>query len=197
MPVFRNRLDGPLRGPLAWLLTALLLGGCGPAPEGGRFDVEQLDVNWSLGHLEVHFTQRLQLSPEARDALQHGVPLTVGVELVLRDAHTQNRVLRERSFYEIRYLPLSEHYQLARIADDGQDEVRTFPRLRHALAELSDLRLSVETGALPGGEYELLARSYLDKHRMPPPMRLPVLFSPHWTHESAWKSAALEIEPGA
>lgn len=197
MPAFKNRPDRPVRRPAAWLLAALLLGGCGPAQEGGRFELDRLDANWSTGRLDVRFSQRLRLSPEARNALQHGVPLTVGVELVLRDAHTQNRIRRDRFFYEIRYLPLSEHYQLSRLSDDGDDELRTFPRLRHALAELSDLRLSVETGALPGGEYELLARSYLDKRRMPPPMRLPVLFSPRWNHESAWTSTALEIEPGA
>ena len=107
-------------------------------------------------------------------------------------AETQTRVKKQREHFEIRYLPLSEHYRLSR--PDG-DDTETFPRLRHVLAELGDLRIEVETGALPRGEYELLARSYLDKQKMPPPMRLPVLFSPRWSHESAWTSWPMDIEP--
>ena len=179
-----------------WFLAALLAA-CGTAPEGGRFEIDRLEANWSTGRMDVRFEQRLQLSQEAREALQHGVPLTVGVEVVLRDARTQSRIRKDRSFYEIRYLPLSEHYQLSYLSSPNEGEVRIFPRLRHALAELGELRLNIDTGALPAGEYELLARSFLDKHRMPPPMRLPVLFSPRWSHESAWTSTALDIEPGA
>ena len=179
-----------------WLLAALL-GACGAAPQGGRFEVDRLEANWSTGRMDVRFEQRLQLSQEAREALQHGVPLTVGVELVLRDARTQSRIRKDRSSYEIRYLPLSEHYQLSYLSGPGEGDVRIFPRLRHALAELGELRLSIDTGALPAGEYERLARSCLDNHRMPPPMRLPVLFSPRWSHESAWTSTVLDIEPGA
>ena len=66
-----------------------------------------------------------------------------------------------------------------------------------ALADLADLEVRFETGALPSGEYELLARSFLDKQKMPPPMRLPVMFSSRWKHESAWSSSQLEIEPEA
>ncbi len=50
---------------------------------------------------------------------------------------------------------------------------------------------------LPGGEYELLARSYLDRERMPAPMRLPALFSSQWSHASDWAARPLHVEPGA
>ena len=176
------------------LLAATLLAACGEHPDQGGFEVRDADVRWATGRMMVRLEQDLQLGVEAREALRHGVPLTLGVELVLRDARSQTRLVRERSLYEIRYLPLSEHYQLSR---GDTREVHTFPRLRHALAELGNLDMAFETGALPGGEYELLARSYLDKRRMPPPMRLPVLFSPRWSHESAWTTWPLEIDAGA
>jgi hypothetical protein len=180
--------------PAAAALAALLLASCSDGDPGGRFEVGAVDASWANGRMDVRFEQDLRLSPEARDALEHGVPLTLTVELVLRESRTQTRVKKERSLYEIRYLPLSEHYQLSHV--DGEERL-TFPRLRHALAELGSLRLSFETGALPAGEYELLARSFLDKQKMPPPMRLPVLFSSHWDHESAWTSWPLNIQPGA
>ena len=168
----------------------LLLGACSDENQDHRFEIHDLKANWASGRMDVQLQQRLELGPEAREALLHGVPLTLGVEVVLRDARTQTRLKKQRSLYEIRYLPLSEHYQLTQ---DETGEAQTFPRLRHALAALDELRLSVETGVLPEGEYELLARSFLDKRRVPPPMRLPVLFSPRWNHESAWTTWPLDI----
>ena len=179
----------PWAAALVFLLSA-----CGDADQSGRFELSEVEARWSNGKMEVRFEQNLSLSPEARNALVHGVPLTVGVELILRDAKTQTRLKKNESFYEIRYLPLSEHYQLT---GPGDDNLRTFPRLRHALADLGDLQVRFETGALPSGEYELLARSFLDKQKMPPPMRLPVMFSSRWKHESAWSSSQLEIKPEA
>ena len=84
-----------------------------------------------------------------------------------------------------------------RILANFPDGLRHDQKQSDDLAELGELRLGIDTGALPAGEYELLARSYLDKHKMPPPMRLPVLFSPRWKHESAWSTTTLNIEPGA
>ena len=179
------------------LLAALMLvtlSACSRQPQGGSFEISTIDARWANGRIDVRLNQSLQLSQEARRALQHGVPLTLEVELVLRDARTQTRVQKHNSLYEIRYLPLSERYQL--IGPEEQD-TRTFPRLRHALSDLGRLNMNFKTGVLPSGEYELLARSFLDKRKMPPPMRLPVMFSQKWDHESDWTSWPLEVEPGA
>jgi hypothetical protein len=196
MPGCKNRADPPAFFPAIFLALAAVavLAACGEQRQGGQFEVDRVAARWANGLMNVTFEQRLRLSEEARDALEHGVPLTVGVELVLRDARTRTRVRENESHYEIRYLPLSEHYRLT--GPDGE-AIQTYPRLRHALADLGNLELSFETGALPSGEYELLARSFLDKRKMPPPMRLPVLFSSRWDHESDWTSWPLEIKPGA
>ena len=173
------------------LLTAVLfLAACGSGNENERFEILDLKAEWVSGRMDVRLEQRLEFGPEAREALLHGVPLTLGVELVLRDARSHTRLKKQTSQFEIRYLPLSEHYQLTR---NETGMAKTFPRLRHALAEMGELRLSVDTGVLPSGEYELLARSFLDKRRLPPPMRLPVLFSSRWSHESAWTTWPLDI----
>ena len=177
----------PARGGFPALLLALLLalGGCVDEDASGLFEVRRLDAIWAEGHVDVQFEQHLRLSDEARNALRHGVPLTIELELVLRDTRSQTRVGRETRRYELRYLPLSEHY---RVSGLGETAVQTFPRLRHALAEMSRLQLSIETGALPAGDYEVLARTRLDHGTLPPPMRLPVLFDPDWKHASAWTS---------
>lgn len=179
---------------LAGVLALGLCSACGGPSEQPRFRIENLTATWSNGAISVRIEQRLELGEEAHDALRHSVPLTLTTELILRGATSRSRLYRTLRHYEIRYLPLSQRWQL-REGDEGP--TRSFPRLRHALAELSRLTLTLETGALPGGEYEVLARSYLDQERMPPPMRLPALFSARWDHASGWTAWPLDVEPGA
>jgi len=176
------------------LVVALALSACSDPAAEGRFELSRVEAKWTNGWMNVTCEQQLSLSNEARNALTHGVPLTVQLELLLRNSGSQTRVGNETYSYEIRYLPMSDHYQLSL---SGADTVRTFPRLRHVLAELSNLNVSFETGVLPAGDYELLARTRLDQQRMPPPMRLPVLLSSKWRHDSSWSSWPLEIEPEA
>ena len=179
---------------LAGVLALGLCSACGAPAEQARFRIENLAATWSNGEIDVRIEQRIDLDEEARDALRHSVPLTITLELVLRGAESRSRLHRLQRHYEIRYLPLSERWQL-RDGDDGP--TRTFPRLRHVLTDLRRVDLNLETGALPGGEYELLVRSYLDQQRMPPPMRLPALFQERWDHASGWTVWPLDIEPGA
>jgi len=153
----------------------------------------RVESTWTNGQLNVTSEQKLTLSDEARNALIHGVPLTLELELVLRNSGNQTRIGEKKSSYEIRYLPLSDYYQLS-FKDTGA--VKTFPRLRHVLAALSRLNVSVETGVVPAGDYELLVRMTLDQDKMPPPMRLPVLLSAKWRHDSSWTSWPLQIDPG-
>jgi hypothetical protein len=185
------RLD-PARGVVLALL--LTLGGCFQQDAAGRFEISRLDAHWTNGRVEISCDQRLELSAEARSALRHGVPLTIEVELILRDLASRTRVGGITRRYEVRYLPLSEHYQVSGI---GAHNVATFPRLRHALAELSRLDLSLEVGTLPAGDYEVLARSRLAHDDLPPPMRLPALFDPEWKHASNWTAWPMTIGSGA
>ena len=174
------------------LAALLALGGCSRQDTGGQFEISRLESHWGNGGVDIYCEQRLQLSAEARRALEHGVPLTIEVELILRDMVSRKRVSGATRRYEIRYLPLSEHYRVSGI---GTHDVATFPRLRHALAELSRLNFSLAVGALPTGDYEVLARSRLDHGDMPPPMRLPALFDRDWKHVSNWTSGPLIIGP--
>ncbi|NND55668.1 MAG: DUF4390 domain-containing protein [Xanthomonadales bacterium] len=174
-----------------WLMAAVLgLAGCSDPAADGRFEIKRLDANWLSEQVRISTEQRLELSEEARDALIHGVPLTLALDLRIRNTSNQIRAAENSVRYEIRYLPLSDHYQLA-FSDDTP--TRIFPRLRHVLADLSRSSIVVPTGVLPAGEYEVLARLRLDQNTMPPPMRLPVLLSSKWRHDSSWSSWPLLI----
>jgi hypothetical protein len=191
MAAFRKK---PEWGQFILLASLAVLAACSDQSEGKRFELTRIDAEWSNGRINVTCEQQLALSSEAREALVHGVPLTIDLELTLRDAASQVRVVNETDSHEIRYLPLSDHYQLTHA---GSGAVKTFPRLRHVLADLAKLTVSFETGVLPSGDYELLARTRLDQKSMPLPMRLPVLLSAKWQHDSSWSSWPLEVKPGA
>lgn len=174
------------------MTSMLVVAGCSDSGSN-RFEVNQVDAQWNNGWLSLSFDQKLTLSSEARRALVHGVPLTIALELSLRDTSQQTLIAGKTARYEIRYLPLSDRYQLT----SPDSTIKTYPRLRHALSQLSRPEVLFKTGALPGGNYELLVRTHLDQRKMPPPMRLPVLLSADWQHDSKWSSWPLLIEPGA
>jgi len=179
-----------------WVISMaalVVVAACSNPSANDRFELTRIEANWSNGQVNVTCEQRLALSDEAREALIHGVPLTIDLELTLRDTASQIRAVEQTNSYEIRYLPLSDHYQLTHA---GSNTVKTFPRLRHILADLSKLQVSFETGVIPSGDYELLARTRLDQKSMPPPMRLPVLMSARWQHDTSWSSWPLAVEPG-
>jgi len=175
------------------LICLLALTACSGSGQGGRFEVLGVETSWSEGRLAVRAERSLTLSSAARNAREHGVPLTIETELSLHELGKRTRVARQTDRFEIRYSPLSDHYQLSR-PDGGA--VLTFPRLRHVLAELSRMELSVQTGALPAGEYELQIRTRLDRMSMPPPMRLPSQLSAEWQHDSSWTAWPFAIARG-
>jgi len=168
---------------IAFLLILIMMAGCTRQADDRYFELGQVDANWSNGQLKVTVHQELKLSSEAREALVHGVPLTLQLELLVRHTGSRKQIAKNTYSYEIRYLPLISHYQLTQ---PGAVEIRTFPRLRYLLAELSTVKLSFSAGDPPQGNYELMARTYLDQKKMPPPMRLPMLFSAQWQHDSDW-----------
>jgi hypothetical protein len=176
----RTLLAAP--GPMA---LALALAGCSAGPADFGFSIGRVEAKTSAAAVNVVIHQRLVLSSEAKDALNHGVPLAIRTELELRAAGSRENIARATREFEIRYLPLSDHYQLTTLQPSG---MQTYPRLRHVLAELSAVRFSLQPGQLPPGEYHLRARSLLDKQNMPPPMRLPAWFSAAWKLDSGWQS---------
>ena len=154
------------------------------------FAIENIEAQPGRSGVELVITQELSLSSEATEALRHGVPLVIEVEARLRASgkHTDDASL-QRSF-ELRYLPLSDHYQL--LGDAGA-EVRTFPRLRHALADLAQVRLRIPPDSLSRGGLEARARSRLRMSELPPPMRLPARMSAAWRHDSGWSAQTVAL----
>ena len=147
------------------------------------FSIKNVSVNRSYQSLNIHLWQNLDLSQQARAALEHGVTLNIRLEMELRNDNHMIVVRRDARRYQLRYLPLSERYQL--LMEEAGD-LQTFSRLRHLLAAIDDLQIQLSTGPLAPGSYELRTRIRLDKGRLPAPMQLPTWFSSQWQHDSEW-----------
>lgn len=188
MPACKNAAE---RGwKLGCLCSLVLLLGCGDRKGDFGFELKGVDSRVSGQQLNVALQQEISLSPEAISALENGVPLHLEVQAELDTP--QGNVMATRRF-EIRYMPLSDHFQLS---SDQPVSVRTFPRLRHALAELAEVELQLPLQGVVGGDYQLRARSWLEKRKLPAPMRLPAWFAPNWQHDSGWQSWPVSISTG-
>lgn len=164
-------------------IAALLLCACGKPDVDYGFTIDKVSVNRAYQALSVNLQQTLVLSQQAREALEHGVTLTIMLELELRNDNNMIVMRRDARRFQLSYLPLSERYQLS---EDASEELKSFSRLRHILAEMAVLNVQLATGPLPPGSYELRTRIRLDKSLLPAPMQLPAWLSSEWQHDSEW-----------
>lgn len=179
-PERRTRL-----GAMAVLAIALpWLQACGQSNDAFGIQLDSIDTSQRAGMLTINARQDVRLSEDARRALRHGVPLRFRVDLALEPG--SGSVERQWFVYEVRYLPLSDHYQLS--GPLPGDMPRTFPRLRHALAALGEIDLRVGEAGEDLGAYRLSLRSRLDRSALPGPMQLPAFLSSQWRLDSGWVS---------
>jgi hypothetical protein len=154
------------------------------------FTINKVSVNRSYQALSVNLQQNLVLSQQAQEAMEHGVTLTIMLEIELRNDNNMIVMRRDVRRFQFRYLPLSERYQLS---EDGSEQLQSFSRLRHMLAKIDVLNVQLETGPLPSGSYELRTRIRLDETLLPGPMQLPAWFSAEWQHDSEWSTWPFKV----
>lgn len=164
--------------------TVFLLAGCGQREAlDYSFAIENVSVRPAYQSIDVRLRQQLELSSQAREALEHGVTLTIRLDMELRSDENMIVVHRDTRHFQLSYLPLIERYQLE---EELTGELATYSRLRHLLAAMDNFNVQLSTGPLPSGGYELRTRISLDESRLPTPMQLPVRFSSQWRHDSEW-----------
>jgi len=172
-------------------ISLFFFAGCGQkdAIDYG-FVIKNVSISRAYQSLNLRLQQKLQISQQASEALEHGVSLSVRLEMELHNDNNMIVVRRVTRHFQLRYLPLSERYQLL---DEETGNLQVFSRLRHLLAAIDNLDVQLQTGPLPPGNYELHTRISLDESRLPSPMQLPAWFSSQWQHDSEWSIWPFEI----
>ena len=169
-----------VRGALAAVL--LLLGGCGLGETPERATLLRVEPVAAGTALEV--TQRLRLSPTMLQALERGIPLRLAYHIEWCAASGRRP---QGAALELRYLPLSRHYEL-RTVPSGTPQ--RFARRSALLGALDRVRLPLELAAADCGGRVAVA---LDLTALPTPLRFPAFLEPaQWRLVSAplaWPSA--------
>ncbi len=126
----------------------------------------------------------LKLTPAVEEALRKGVIITLKANAQIVHDNALGRVVEDHGRrWQIQYLPLSRHYSLT---DLRSKEQSNWPRLRHALAALKRIEIELPPVKLDPGDYRLEVMVYLDRRKLPAPLRLPALVSSDWKLESNW-----------
>ncbi|MBL8299971.1 MAG: DUF4390 domain-containing protein [Rhodanobacteraceae bacterium] len=185
MPLWKKRSSGcPPRRLLLAPLLALLLQACAPGESVLTLGAAQIDQRGDSTLLVVECDWKP--SSEMLRALDHGIPLTLRLELSRErrglfgwevQQHEQHRL-------ELRYFPLSRNYQLR---DLDRATLRSFGVRAAALAALSrmEVQLSAASVRAIAPERQRL-RIVLDSDALPGALRLPALI------DAAWRQPVVE-----
>lgn len=166
----------------------LSVAGCG-SPEDGDWGVSLApEASWRDGSLVLESPLQVTLSPAALEALEHGVGLVLVVTTRISRRHGPVARLEEARDYplEIRYLPLSRHWQLS---EPAIGQIRSFPRrwmLMEALGEVRRFETGLARSELGTANWQVQVRVRLDRNALPAPMHLPAWLSPQWRLVSRW-----------
>ncbi len=183
------RLCSPRR--IVVIAAIALLAGCAAldAQTPGTLAVRNAQISTIAGNATLELGLDCRLSGPMRDALDHGIPLTLQIDV--RAGHWPNAKASAERRIELRYFPLSRRYQLREL-DSG--DVRSFAAPAYLVAALGALRLDLPTtfASLPAAT-ALQVSARLDPAALPGALRLPALFEPAWrlaAAEYAWNEPA-------
>ncbi|MEE4295387.1 MAG: DUF4390 domain-containing protein [Wenzhouxiangella sp.] len=168
-----------------------LLSGCQADPEQhGHLHLIDPEPRWQDEALGIWAGVDFQPGPRVIEALEHGVTIQIRVmtrvgppwrRLAISDDPRSHR-------FELRYLPLVQHFELADLRMDTQT---TYPRLSMVLEELRQPRWfesRLHRSRPDGPGWRLEARVEIDRTRLPSPMRLPVWFDRNWGLGEPWRT---------
>lgn len=169
-----------------WLLFAL--------PATADFKVTDIQPRFDGGTLLLNGTIDLALTTKVEEALSKGIQLDVVVDVRLYRLRwfvwrqgVGSWTLRRR----IGYHALSSQYLIS-TAESGVDVNKeshsSMSEALKALGALSDLRLALPEGTVPGNEYSVEVRASLDIEALPSPLRPVAYTSLAWRLNSGWST---------
>lgn len=166
------------------LLLVLALAACSAAADAPRLDIAAARLERRGDGLWLVADCRWQPSAAMLDGLDHGVALTLDVDVAARapgwlGAWRPTTARRHR--LELRYFPLTRQYQWRDVA---RGPLRSFAVRSAALSSLERLELPLDIPARDTATRWTL-RVGLDTEALPGALRLPALVRPEWRQPPA------------
>ena len=177
------------------VFTVWLLSACQPlSNEKPTLTLIDPHPRWHAGQLGLEAGVAFEPAPAVIEALQHGVIIPIRVTTRVARRHPvlapSERTRSHR--FEIRYLPLTQRYELR---DVRADEASSHPRLSMALEALASPRwmsVQLDQADLEEGAWLVEARVDIDRTRVPSPMRLTVWLERDWRPGGRWQRWQVE-----
>ncbi len=182
------------RGALALSVMLTLLASSlawAPARASDDFTIHPPQLQLEDEVYVLNSTIDVHLSPAALEALEHGVPLTIVVQIQVRRAKAwlwENGLLDQQLRSVIRYKPLSDGYEVYRLPGHRGRSFVTQDAALRALGEVSNFRLLNRDKLNPDDEYEVQLKVFLDIEELPLPLRPLAYLKPAWQLSSGWQS---------
>ena len=177
---------------LVWLVAVSLA--CAEVGAAG-FKVNDADIRLVDGKYLLDADLGLDFSEESIEALKHGVPLTLVVDMDIREQRRflwDKRVARRRETRTLQSHALSKRYVLKNL---NSGTTRSFDSLSDAMAELKRVQglPVVESDVLVQDKnYQVRLRARLDIEALPAPLRPLAYLKSIWGRSSKWSTWPIE-----
>ncbi|MBB6088475.1 DUF4390 domain-containing protein [Wenzhouxiangella marina] len=169
------------------------------APSNASIDLIEPAPVWRDGQLYFRTAIDWRLGPDVVEALHHGV--VVPLELSVRISQHHGLVaLEDRTHnhrFEVRYLPLLRDYEVFDVRADTRTRYPRLGMLTSAMARQRFYSTGLSEAEVEQRRWQVQLRAYLDRTRLPSPMRLPAWFDRRWRVEGPWHSWVFPPEPQA
>ncbi len=131
----------------------------------------------------------LNLSDDAVNALENGLPLTVELDIQVIKHHTwwlNNTAAELKQRYQISYHELSRRFIVTNLNSGDQQSYATYREAIVALGQISDLPIIDAKLLDPGAHYNIRMRAGLDIKTFPGPLQLIASLFKGWDLSSDW-----------
>ena len=131
----------------------------------------------------------LNLSDDAVNALQNGLPLTVELEIEIihhRSWWFNGKVAELDQRYQISYHDLTQRFIVTNLNSGEQQSYATYREAITDMGQISDLPVIDAKLLLPGARYNIRMRAGLDIKSFPGPLQLIASLFKGWDLSSDW-----------
>jgi len=183
---------GPLL--LALLLLSGPVGAAGVSSAKSGFKVLDATTHSHQGQRLADLRIAFRFSPQAREALENGVAISVFVDLeVVSLGYLWDTTIATRhTGRRIQIHALSKQYQVKNLYTGRSSTYRSFSDMTANIGIIKNLPLIEEAHLQADGHYRLRVRASLDIESLPSPLRPLAYISAAWQLSSDWTSWPLQ-----
>lgn len=189
MELSRRLSVAMVNGLAAILVMMITVAGVRADAGGGRFSIQNARSLLVDGVYRISADVDYELGPQARQALESGVPLVLELQVEVfqrRDWLWDEVVADVRQRHELRYHALSRRYLITNVASGAQASYARLSDALEAIGTVYDLPILDHRLLSSPADHRIRIRAGLDIEALPTPIRLWAYVSSDWRVDSPW-----------